>query len=262
MLNIALTIAILLTSLIIHEYAHVFAVRFLGGKVERMGIFPLGFFAKVRRLEGLCGWERYVIFAAGPAANFAVAIWAIIVSRVSYVGVEWLDTLAFYNVVLGVFNLTPTLPLDGGRIALQFLGNCIGILRASRVIKRLGIFVAWVFIGLGVVQMVLFPFNITLFCAGVFLRHKNKNIAPELQAAFYAALSGKSLRARTLPIKEVLVPPETEIKHALERLAGDYFIVFRIDEKKRPLREQTLLEYVFKNGMAGTVGEVLGLQAP
>ncbi|MCL1844654.1 MAG: site-2 protease family protein, partial [Defluviitaleaceae bacterium] len=253
-MSLSITIILLIASLAVHEYAHIFAVRFLGGKIESAGLFPLGFFAKARRLETLCAWERYVIFAAGPTANFAIAAWAFSVSHISYIGVGWLNSLAFYNVVLGIFNLTPALPLDGGRIALQFLGNRIGILRASRIIKRLGICIAWVFILIGVVQMLLFPFNITLFCAGIFLRNKNKNIAPELQAAFHAALTGKESRARTLPIKEVSLPAETEIKHALERLAGDYFIVFRVGtgEKKRPLREQTLLEYVFKNGMSGT----------
>ncbi|MCL2355827.1 MAG: site-2 protease family protein [Defluviitaleaceae bacterium] len=260
-MNIVITIVLLVVSLLIHEYAHIFAVRFFGGKIERAGIFPLGFFAKARQLDTLCGWERYIIFAAGSAMNFAIAAWAVTVSRVSYVGVEWLDSLAFYNAVLGIFNLTPVLPLDGGRILLQFLGNRVGILRASRFVKRLGIVVALLFICLGVVQAVLFPFNITLFCAGVFLLRKNKNIEPELQAAFHAALAGKESRARTLPVRDITLPPETPIKHALERLAGDYFIVFHMNEesaeKKRPLREQTLIEHVFKNGMVGTIGDIL-----
>jgi len=253
------TAVLVFASLMLHEWAHVFAVRFMGGKIEKVGFFPLGMMAKARRLETLHSWERYVIYAAGPAANLATALWAFATSHISYVGIAWLDELAFYNVVLGIFNLTPALPLDGGRLALQFLGNRIGILRASRFITRLGIAISYAFIALGIIQAVLFPFNITLLCAGLFIKHKNKTIAPELQAAFHLAISGKNSphRARTLTIKELPLPAETEIKHAFERLTGDYFITFHIDGKKEyPLREQTLINYIFKHGITGTVGEI------
>jgi len=257
LLNLLLTAVFVIASLAVHEWAHVFAVRFMGGKVEGVGFFPLGMVARAKRLERLHGWERYVIYAAGPVANFAVAFWAGLTSHISYVGVSWLDSLAFYNLVLGVFNLTPVLPLDGGRILAQFLGNRVGILRANRFIKRLGCAVGWAFIALGMVQVILFPFNITLLCAGIFIRQKNKNISTELQAAFHRALDGKNApeRARTLPIKNLYIPAQTPIKDAFERLAADYFIDFYIDEKKRPLREQTLINHIFKHGITGTVGE-------
>ncbi|MDR0272443.1 MAG: site-2 protease family protein [Clostridiales bacterium] len=253
------TAAMIIASIALHEWAHIFAIRFMGGQVENPKFFPLGMIAKARRLETLHSWERYVIYAAGPAANFAVAIWSFTVSEISYVGVPWLDELAFYNFALGFFNLTPALPMDGGRITWQFIGNRIGILRTNRFITRLGIAISYAFIVLGFVQVILFPFNITLLCAGMFLRHRNKNLAPELTAAFYRAQDGKNSenRARTLPVKEIPLPRDTKIKHALERIAGDYFITFLIDGKKeRLLREQTLINYVFKHGITGTVEEI------
>jgi stage IV sporulation protein FB len=258
MLNFVQTIILVAASVAIHEWVHVFAIRFMGGKVESVKFFPLGMMARARRLERLHGWERYVVFAAGPVANFAIAFWAWFTSHTSYVGVAWMDALAFYNIVLGVFNLTPVLPLDGGRILWQFLGNRVGILRASRYLKKLGMAVAWCYIFLGMVQAVLFPFNITLLCAGIFILKKNKTIQPELQAAFHAALDGKNSaeRARTLPIKTIKISPETPIKEAFERLAGDYFIEFQMQKKQRPLRERTLLEYIFKHGITGTVGDI------
>jgi stage IV sporulation protein FB len=254
-----LTAVLVLASLVIHEWAHAFAVRFMGGKIEKLGFFPLGMMAKARRLETLDAWERYVIYAAGPAANIIIALWAFGTSFISYVGVSWLEDLAFYNAVLAIFNLTPVLPLDGGRLTHQFLSNRIGIIRANRFITRLGTVVGWAFILLGLVQVVLFPYNITLLCAGVFIRKKNKTLAPELQAAFHQALDGKNspARARTLCVKEIPIPAETPIKQALERLASDYFITFYINGKKsQPLREQTLVNHVFKHGILGNVSEI------
>jgi stage IV sporulation protein FB len=253
-MNILITAVLLVASVALHEWAHVFAVRFFGGRIERVGIFPMGMMAKARRLERLDSWERYVIFAAGAGVNFAIALWAFGVSYLSYVGVAWLDELAFYNFVLGVFNLTPALPLDGGRIALQFLGNRVGILRAGRLIMRVGKVVSCAFIFFGIIQMILFPLNITLLCAGILISKKNKAITPELQAEFHLALDGKNSRARTLHIKEISISAETPLKHAFERIAGDYFIVFNVNEKK--IREQAIVKHIFAHGLTGTVGEI------
>ncbi|MCL2047984.1 MAG: site-2 protease family protein [Defluviitaleaceae bacterium] len=252
----AVTAALVLVSLLAHEYAHVLVTRFFGAQVERVGFFPLGMMSRARGLERLHAWERYIIFAAGPLANFALALWAGATSYLSYVGVPWLDAFAFYNLVLGVFNLTPAMPLDGGRLLWQFLGNRLGILRASRIISRMAIVAGWAFAALGAIQMLLFPYNFTLLFAGIFILKKNKSIAPELEAAFHIALSGKNLphRARTLPVKKIAISAETPIKTALERLAGDYFIIFIVNGKK--LSEQVLIEHIFENGLSGAVGEV------
>jgi len=252
-----------LASIIAHEWAHVLTVRFMGAKIERVGFFPLGMMAKVRGLENLHSWERYVIFFAGPLANFSIALWAGATSRISHVGVGWLDELAFCNFALAIFNLTPAMPLDGGRIVWQFLSNRIGILRANRFMIRVGIFTGVMFFALGIVQIFLFPYNITLLCAGIFVLKKNKSIAPELQAAFHIALDGKNsaARARTLRVKEIEISHETTIKNALEYLAGDYFTTFCIAKKNSPtvkIREQALIKYIFSNGINGTVGDVYG----
>ncbi|MCL1863849.1 MAG: site-2 protease family protein [Defluviitaleaceae bacterium] len=258
-MTIVITILMVAASLLIHEWAHVFVIKFMGAKVEKVGFFPLGMMAKARRLETLNAWERYAVFVAGPAANIAIALWAFAVSHISYVGVGFLDDLAFYSAVLGIFNLLPALPMDGGRILHQFLGNRIGILRANRFMLRLGIVVSYTFILFGIVQAILFPFNISLLLAGFFIRKKHKTLPSELEAAFHLAIDGKNHinRARTLPIKKIKISPDTNIKQAMERLTGDYFINFYIDDNKQPLREQTLINHVFKHGIAGTVGGII-----
>jgi len=230
----------------------------MGAKIDKVGFFPFGMMAKARGLEILDSQERYLVYAAGPLANFTLALWAGATSYLSHVGVAWLDQFAFYNFVLGVFNLTPAMPMDGGRLMWQFLGNRIGILRANRILIRTGIVISYVLVVLGIVQLLLFPYNITLLCAGLFLLKKNKTIAPELQAAFHTALNGKNspIRARTLPVKEITLHPDTLIKHALERLAPDYFIIFRIEGKKERLREQALIKHIFSKGINGTIGEL------
>ncbi len=69
-----------------------------------------------------------VVAAAGPAMNFALA-WAAAVALFAFQGKGLFDTLGFQflfyfilsNLVLGLFNLLPIPPLDGGRIAVGVL---------------------------------------------------------------------------------------------------------------------------------------------
>jgi len=258
-LTIVRTLVLVSVSLVIHEWAHVFAIRYMGGRVEKVSFFPLGMMARPRRLERLHYWERYVIFAAGSMVNGFIALWAQLTSHLSYVGVAWLDELAMINIVFAIFNLIPVLPLDGGRIALQFLGNRMGILRATRLMLRFGRYMSWLIIALGFIQITLFPPNITLLLAGELIRRKNKSITPEMQVDFFRAMSGKNhpLRVRTLPVKVIKVPGKMKIKHGMGHIPGDYFAEFQLDGKRQCfITERALLGHVFTHGLNGTMEDV------
>ena len=256
-INIAAALAWAVIALVVHEWAHVLAVNYLGGKVEKVGIFPLGLRARFRGLEKLTGWERYVIYGAGSAANIIAAAWTFTVSRLSYFGIPWLEQLALFNLVLCVFNLLPALPLDGGRIFHQFLSNRFGILRANRFMLKLGLCLAYTLMALGFVQLILYSYNITLLCAGLYIKQQNREIEPRLQVEFFQFLNAKKhpARGRLMPTRRVKIPHDAKLKAALARLTMDHFTEFDI-EKCSPVTEAALLEYIFSYGLRGTVGEV------
>ena len=254
-----LTAVLVIAALAIHESAHILAANYLGARVDRVRPFFLGFAARISNLEQLHAWERYVIYGAGSLANGFIAAWAFTVSHLSYVGVGWLEQLALYNFVLSVFNLLPVLPLDGGRIIQQFLGNRIGVLRANRVMLRLGQVISIALIALGFLQMILYIYNITLLCAGVYIRRKNKDIKSELQMEFFRAMQGKTAqdRARQMPVKTLVVTGTMSVKNALERLTLDHYMEFCIkDESNRIVTETALIVHVFTNNLHGVLGDI------
>ena len=155
-LRFLVTLPLLLVSLVIHELAHGWVAWKLGDPTAklhgRLTLNPLkhldvwGTVALVVTFVGsrgtfFFGWAKPVpispwhfkdpqrgmmlVGAAGPAANFALALIA--------VGLVWLTytwslfaaqalALAFVlNVVLGVINLIPIPPLDGSRVVGGFL---------------------------------------------------------------------------------------------------------------------------------------------
>jgi len=250
--------AIMVTcALLLHELAHIFAVNYLGGKVEKVGAFPLGIRARFTGLEKLLAWERYIIYGAGSFANLIVAVWTFSVSRMSYFGVPGLEAFAFYNIVLCIFNWVPVLPLDGGRIAHQFLCNRIGILRANRIMVRAGLCIGIALMFLGFMQVLLYHYNITLLCAGMYIKRQNKAMKLRLQMEFFTGLKAKNtpVRARLMPARRVDISADTTLKHALACLTMDHFTEFYIKEKEYILYERVLLEYIFTNGLQGTVGK-------
>jgi Zn-dependent protease len=86
-----------------------------------------------------------IVAAAGPAMNFALAWLAglafhgldYLPDALGDIGGEFLDDFIVINLVLGLFNLLPIPPLDGGRVAVGLLPE--GLARRWAALERYGI---------------------------------------------------------------------------------------------------------------------------
>lgn len=103
--------------LLAHELAHALVARRNGVKVA--GI-TLWLFGGVSRLEGEPKTARAeaLITGVGPLTSFAVALVAFVLAALPLPRLisDIFAWLVFVNVALGLFNLVPAFPLDGGRL--------------------------------------------------------------------------------------------------------------------------------------------------
>ena len=145
-------------SLLAHELSHALVARRHGVKV--MGI-TLWLFGGVAQLEGEPDTARAeaLIAGVGPLTSFAVALvaWALmLVSSGSDLVSAIFTWLLFVNISLGLFNLVPAFPLDGGRLLSSFLwwrskSRQRGVHNAVRV----GRVFAFLMIGAGALELFL-----------------------------------------------------------------------------------------------------------
>ena len=108
-------------SILIHELGHATAQRSFGGRptvtLTGFGGYTLGPVQPRGR--------SLVVTLAGPAAGFLAAIVGVLLSQV-VAGPDLVDTaieiLIYVNILWGIFNLLPILPLDGGHVAADLFG--------------------------------------------------------------------------------------------------------------------------------------------
>ena len=128
----ALLFAILGFSLVVHELAHALTARRLGLKVLDITVGPLGGMA---RMEGMAHRPLVEgpVALAGPAANLALAGIALILPSGGTV-----TAFFWVNLLLGLCNLAPAFPLDGGRILRAWLARCSPLPDATRAALAVG----------------------------------------------------------------------------------------------------------------------------
>jgi Zn-dependent protease/CBS domain-containing protein len=151
---------VLLTSLVAHELAHAVVARRMGVSV---GSVTLWLFGGVTTLgEAKTPKAAFRIAFAGPAtslvlsaafAGLAMGLESVRAATI-VVSVAW--WLAAVNLLLGLFNLLPGAPLDGGRLVRAYLWRRNGdSVRASVGAAHAGRVVAIILITLGLAEFLL-----------------------------------------------------------------------------------------------------------
>lgn len=190
-ISFLLLFPVFMVAVVIHEVSHGWVALYLGDPTARMSgrltlnplkhIDPMGtillpLLLFLWRAPFVFGWAKPVpvnpqllrhpkrdmiwVGAAGPAANFLLALLAAIILRFLEPFLSpWAVTLAKYliliSLLLGVFNLLPIPPLDGSRI----LAGILPPSWARWVLKweGFGVLILVVLMGWGVTGRIIFP---------------------------------------------------------------------------------------------------------
>lgn len=193
--NNVLILVLMFACILLHEIAHTVQAQALGIPVRRITLLPFGGLAELARLPEH-PLDELRIAGVGPLANLALGLlfgslgglflvsgplsWREVVDYWSYHEYGLLPSglmyLAVVNVSLGLFNLIPTFPMDGGRVLRSVLALVLPRLLATRIVSALGWLCGITVTGFGFVMIlwmdagaglgVLFVGLLALFGAG------------------------------------------------------------------------------------------------
>jgi Zn-dependent protease len=110
-------VILLYVSVLVHELSHSIVARSYGLPVRRILLYPLGGISEIDREAPTPGRE-FAIAAAGPALSLLLGAlgWGLSELVTAGIGGALIRQLMFANIIVGLFNLLPGLPLDGGRM--------------------------------------------------------------------------------------------------------------------------------------------------
>ena len=142
-LNILLVLTVF-GCVLLHELGHALTARRFGINTHDITLYPIGGVARLERMPRAPGAEL-LIALAGPAVNFAIVLGLIallvlggdLLSPYSWPAL-FVQQVLVVNLVLGLFNLIPAFPMDGGRVLRALLSGWLGRVRATMTAARVG----------------------------------------------------------------------------------------------------------------------------
>lgn len=155
-----IVVLLLFASVFVHELAHSLVAMHYGAKIKNITLLPIG---GVSQMETIPKGHEFAIAAVGPLTSVGLGalifVFGTILGFNMYLDINWieLDSLRdivrivmTLNFVLGLFNIIPAFPMDGGRVLRAFLSTRMDYLKATEISVRIGqsLAIAFAFIGI------------------------------------------------------------------------------------------------------------------
>ena len=169
---------------VVHELAHSLVAKAYGVQVRSITLFLFGGVSNIKD-EPPSAIAEFLIAIVGPLTSIALGIVFFIVGGLMVgpsaftattdplaivAGMGPLATLLVWlgpiNVLIGLFNLIPAFPMDGGRVLRAIIwGSTRDMQSSTRIVSGVGQAIGWGFIGLGIAMA--FGLRVPFFGTGL-----------------------------------------------------------------------------------------------
>jgi len=225
----------LFASVLVHELAHsLYALR-KGGRVRDITLLMIGGVSQLTEPPREARHEA-VMALVGPLVSLGLGglfyLLHLAAARASFDLRFALFYIGSLNLFLGVFNLLPAFPMDGGRILRAVLATRMGMVRATHIASRIGKLFA---VGFAIWGFLTFNMLLLLIAFFVFV-----GANAETNAVMVKALLGR-LHVRDVMSDQVLaVPADLSVYEAAERMLRERRLAFAVTVEGQPVGLVTL----------------------
>ena len=158
-------VGIIFGSVVLHELGHALVARGSGVPAKAIVLLPIGGITILGEGHAVAdpvnGWKRDIrIAAAGPLVNLVIAVVSALVLLAVVPGFSLmarpllhssalLRSIVWANFYLGLFNLLPAYPMDGGRVLRALFSRSVDLAHATQRAVRIGQAFSFLMIMLG-----------------------------------------------------------------------------------------------------------------
>jgi Zn-dependent protease/predicted transcriptional regulator len=222
----------ILFSIIAHELLHSIVSLRHGLNVSKIELYLFGGVSNIEE-EPKTPRSETIISAAGPAASLLIGVTLLAAYYIPTLLLEItlppiLEITLWYsgisNTGLGIFNLIPAFPMDGGRVLRAYLWKRRdNLLSATETASKVGYYFGWAMVGFGFIDIIFLPGLIGGFwfiILGFFLSNSSKSA---YQQTVYEYKLSKISAGEISKKAEEKIPFNIKIKDAVK----DYFMKYR-----------------------------------
>ncbi|MGB9930004.1 MAG: CBS domain-containing protein [Methanosarcina sp.] len=211
-----LTALLLFVSILLHELAHSYVAMRYGINIESITLFLFGGVSAMEEMPRKPGQEAKMAFV-GPLTSLIIGTVSLLIygyfispnpelsqNPVSHV----LWNLGSINIVLGIFNLLPAFPMDGGRVLRSFYARRMSYVKATQSAASVGKFFAILMAIFGIlIGNLWFPLIALFIYVG----------ATEEERSTQAEFTLENIRVRDIMSTNVVsVPPSMSVEELVQ----------------------------------------------
>ncbi len=232
----AIASVLFFATLLFHELSHSFVAQSYGARIRNITLFVIGGVSQMEEIPREPRMEAR-ISAAGPGLSLGIGAISYLIYYL-FGPVQLSDTgavfknaalivigiLAFYNILLGLFNLIPAFPMDGGRILRAAFAKRMPYIDATRRAVAVGKSFAF---AMGILGLFTFQFFLLLIAFFIYFGGSEEEKATVVSVT----LEGVKVRDLMTRVPDVIyVPPDWTIDQLID-------VMFKVKHMGYPIQE-------------------------